>query len=123
MHDLTGEAAERRRRFGLKAQLLLLLLALNLIAAVAYSAVLYDIDRTDILQGIDSRLVTAAYAVREIVPPGYHRRITGPDSIPPAEFDAIADFLLRCGAQRLELAMADRGPASSPEPDRQPVLA
>ena len=64
-------------------------------------------------------LTRARYETVIWVPQGDALDITRP----PAEFDAIADFLLRCGAQRLELAMADRGPASSPEPDRQPVLA
>ncbi len=40
----------------------------------------------------------------------------------PAEFDAIADFLLRCGARMLEPGRTDRVPASSPEPELHPVL-
>src|SRR5262245_34719180 len=87
MGDVTGDSVEqRRRRFGLKAQLLLLLFALNLVAAVAYSAVLYNVDRTQILAGIDGRLRTAVLAVNEIVPDTYHARVTGPASIPDAEY-------------------------------------
>lgn len=99
MDDPAGEGARRRRRFGLKPQLLLLLFALNLIAAIAYSAVLYSIDRSEILAGIDGRLLTAVHAAAEIVPEGYHRRITGPDSIPKAEFDALQARLSRFAAR------------------------
>ncbi len=86
---------ERRRRFGLRPQLLLLLFVLNLVAAIAYSTMLYSIDRREIISGIDDRLMTAVHAVREIIPQGYHRRIHGPDSIPTAEFDRIQARLSR----------------------------
>jgi sigma-B regulation protein RsbU (phosphoserine phosphatase) len=81
--------AERRRRFGLRPQLLLLLFVLNLVAAIAYSTMLYSIDRHEIITGIDDRLATAVHAVREIIPEGYHHRIQGPASIAPAEFDRL----------------------------------
>ena len=86
MNDLSGETAARRRPFGLKAQLLLLLFTLNLIAAAAYSIVLYNVDRAEIMTGIDGRLRTAALAVNEMAPDVYHARIVGPDSIPRLEF-------------------------------------
>ena len=38
MTDPAADAPKRRRRFRLKTQLLLLLAALNLVAAIAYSA-------------------------------------------------------------------------------------
>ena len=78
-----------RRRFGLRPQLLLLLFLLNLVAAISYSTMLYMIDRREIIAGIDNRLATAVHAAREIIPEGYHRRIHGPNSIAPAEFDRI----------------------------------
>lgn len=81
--------AEKRRRFGLRPQLLLLLFVLNLVAAIAYSTLLYMIDRREIIAGIDHQLATAAHAAREIIPEGYHRRIRGPGSITPAEFDHV----------------------------------
>lgn len=84
-----GIMKQRKRKFGLKPQLLLLLFALNLIAAAAYSVVLYRIERTEILTGIDTQLVTAVNAVREIVPSGYHERIQDAASIPAAEFAAL----------------------------------
>jgi sigma-B regulation protein RsbU (phosphoserine phosphatase) len=82
MTERPAEGAGRRRRFGLKVQLLLLLFALNLVSAVTYSAVLYSIDRKQIVEGIDGRLRTAALAVHEMVPDVYHARVMGPTSIP-----------------------------------------
>lgn len=90
---MTG--AERRRRFGLRPQLLLLLFVLNLVSAIAYSAMLYSIDRREIVNGIDEELTTAVHAVREIIPSGYHRRVQGPASIPRSEFDRLQARLSR----------------------------
>ena len=86
---MTGEVRRRRRRFGLRPQLLLLLFILNLVAAIAYSTMLYSIDRREIIAGIDAKLETAVHAVREMVPDGYHRRVHGPGSISPAEFGQL----------------------------------
>lgn len=85
----------RRRRFGLKPQLLLLLFILNLVGAIAYSIVLYSTNRAEIIAGIDERLQAAVYAVREIVPDDYHGRVTGPKSIRDAEFNALQARLSR----------------------------
>jgi sigma-B regulation protein RsbU (phosphoserine phosphatase) len=85
----TGGEARQRRRFGLKPQLLLLLFILNLVGATAYSVVLYSSNRTEILAGIDGRLEAAAYAVRGMIPAGFHSRVTGAESISDAEFDAL----------------------------------
>lgn len=95
MGNMNETGLERRRRFGLKLQLLLLLFALNLVAAISYSVVLYKINRAEIMAGIDGRLRTAAHAVREIVPADYHQRVTGPKSISPAEFEALQSRLSR----------------------------
>lgn len=94
MNDETADVAQRRR-FGLKSQLLLLLFVLNLVAAAAYSAVLYNIDRAEIMAGIDGRLRTAVLAVNEIVPDKYHARIIGPDSIPLDEYRRLQYRLSR----------------------------
>lgn len=95
----TGEWARRKRRFGLKPQLLLLLFVLNLIGAVAYSAVLYSTNRAEIIAGIDGRLEAAANAVSEMVPEDYHSRIKGRQSISDAEFDALQARLSRFARQ------------------------
>lgn len=86
---------DRRRRFGLRRQLLLLLFILNIVAAITYSTMLYSIDRREIIAGIDDRLATAVHAVREMIPEGYHHRVRGPDSISAREFDAIQSRLSR----------------------------
>lgn len=95
MREGAPEDGKRRWRFGLKSQLLLLLFVLNLVAATAYSVVLYKIDRAEIMAGIDGRLRTAAYAVAEIAPDVYHARIIGPDSITPLEFNRLQYRLSR----------------------------
>lgn len=99
MTEPAADMAVRRRPFGLKTQLLLLLFALNLIAAAAYSVVLYNIDRAEIMAGIDGRLRTAVLAVNEIVPDEYHARIIGPESIPEAEYDLLQYRLSRFAAR------------------------
>ena len=40
----------------------------------------------------------------------------------PAEFDAIAEFLLDCGAQRLDADTMAQVPAAAAEPERHPML-
>lgn len=92
---MSGEQRRRAGRFGLRPQLLLLLFVLNLVAAIAYSAMLYSIDRREIIAGIDEKLSTAAHAVREMIPEGYHGRISDARSIPPGEFDALQATLSR----------------------------
>ena len=99
MNEPAADIDARRRRFGLKTQLLLLLFALSLISAIAYSAVLYNIDRREIMAGIDGRLLTAVLAVNEIVPDEYHARIIGPDSIPTQEYDRLQYRLSRFAAR------------------------
>lgn len=89
MSDPEAALTQHRRGFGLKAQLLLLLFVLNLVSAVAYSTVLYKVDRSAIMAGIDGRLRTAAAAVAEIAPDLYHARVVGPDSIPELEFKRL----------------------------------
>lgn len=102
MNDNGEKAVQRTHRFGLKAQLLLLLFVLNLVAAIAYSAVLYYVDRDQIISGIDGRLRTAAHAVREIVPDGYHQRINDENSISVSEFNQLQDRMSRF-AERSDL--------------------
>lgn len=91
----TSAREPRSRRFGLKPQLLLLLLTLNLVSALAYTTALYQTSRTEIMSGIDARLEAGAYAVREIVPEGYHARIEGAESIPQEEYEDLRTRLSR----------------------------
>jgi sigma-B regulation protein RsbU (phosphoserine phosphatase) len=84
-----------KRKFGLKPQLLLLLVALNLVSAMAYTAALYQTSRTEIMSGIDGRLIAGVNAAREIIPDNYHARIDGEDSIPADEYLALQERLSR----------------------------
>ncbi|HEY0650228.1 PP2C family protein-serine/threonine phosphatase [Phenylobacterium sp.] len=95
MTDPAADAPKRRRRFRLKTQLLLLLGVLNLIAAAAYTVVLYEVDRAAIMAGIDGRLTTAVLAVNEMATDEYHARIIGPDSIPRDEYRRLQYRLSR----------------------------
>ena len=113
---------ERRRRFGLRPQLLLLLFVLNLVAAVAYSTMLYSIDRREIISGIDDRLMTAVHAAREIIPQGYHRRIQGPDSIPTAEFGSPKFIAYKVEHEDQEPLALVWGDLSSVDQGRDPAL-
>jgi sigma-B regulation protein RsbU (phosphoserine phosphatase) len=92
---MNGEERRRARRFGLRPQLLLLLFVLNLVAALAYTTMLYSVHRREIIAGIDDKLATAVHAVHELVPEGYHGRIKDARSISPAEFDRIQAKLSR----------------------------
>jgi sigma-B regulation protein RsbU (phosphoserine phosphatase) len=102
MTDATADSSRRPWRFRLKTQLLLLLGLLNLVSAVTYSIVLYRIDRTEIMAGIDGRLRTAVLAVNEMVPDQYHARIVGAESIPQDEYRRLQYRLSRF-AQRADL--------------------
>lgn len=102
MTDSAADAPKRRRRFRLKTQLLLLLAALNLVAAVSYSTVLFFVDRAAIMAGIDGRLMTAVLAVNEMAPEQYHARIIGPESIPREEYRRLQYRLSRF-AKRADL--------------------
>ncbi|RYD87772.1 MAG: stage II sporulation protein E, partial [Sphingomonadales bacterium] len=92
---MSGGVRPRSRRFGLRRQLLLLLFVLNLVAAIAYSTMLYSVDRREIIAGIDAKLATSVHAARELIPEGYHRRIHDAKSITPAEFDRVQAKLSR----------------------------
>ena len=95
MNSETEAATRRKRKLGLKFQLLVLLFALNLIAAVAYSAVLYSIHRTEIIAGIDQQLQTAVNAVSEMIPEGYHDVVSQSQEAPPETYDMLLERLSR----------------------------
>ena len=92
---MSADVRRRPRRVGLRPPVLLLRFALNIVAAIAYSTMLYSIDRREIIAGIDYKLETAVNATNELIPEGYHRRIDGPGSISTAEFDRVQAKLSR----------------------------
>lgn len=82
-----------RLRFGIKPKLLLLLLVLNLLAALAFATLVYTVQKHEIIAGVDARLNTAVASVSEIAPPTYHGAITGPGSVAPADYERLARAL------------------------------
>ncbi|MEM9618047.1 MAG: SpoIIE family protein phosphatase [Pseudomonadota bacterium] len=84
---------KQKRKLGLKFQLLILLFTLNLIAATAYSAVLYSIHRAEIIAGIDKQLQTAANAVNEIVPADYHKIVSESQEVSPEAYNFLLNRL------------------------------
>ena len=70
------------------------LLAMTLLVAlitIAFSVTLYQMESHDLMAGIDRSLFTAATMARATLPTDYHDRITGPDSVPDAQYQAIVD--------------------------------
>lgn len=81
-----------------------LVMAGFLILAVVGFGVLYSqAERHALQDALDSELHTAALLAKEILPPGYHERITGPGSVPDAEYRQIVDRFNRvCTQANLE---------------------
>lgn len=93
MNSETEATNKRRRGLGLKPQLLILLFTLNLVAASAYSTVLYSIHRAEIVSGIDKQLQTAVNAVKEIIPQGYHDVVSQSHKVLDGEYDVLLNRL------------------------------
>lgn len=93
MNSKTGASATKKRKLGLQFQLLMLLFVLNLIAATAYSAVLYSIHRAEIIAGIDKQLQTAVNAVGEIVPSSYHELVSQSQEVTDEAYNSLLDRL------------------------------
>lgn len=72
-------------------QFLLILAVLDLCFMALFSWVLY-VTRKELLEtDIDNTLRTVAAMAKELLPPDYHDRITGPESVPGAEYKKIVD--------------------------------
>jgi PAS domain S-box-containing protein len=71
--------------------MLLALIGVGIATMVATSTAFYVLQRNVAQANADRRLVGMAMMGREILPPGYHDRITGPDSVSEQEFAAIVD--------------------------------
>lgn len=93
MNSETGARAKKKRKLGLKFQLLMLLFALNLIAAASYSTVLYSIHRAEIIAGIDKQLQTAVNAVNEMIPDDYHRVVSQSQTVSPEAYNSLLSRL------------------------------
>jgi len=56
-------------------------LLVNLVATTISTVYFYNAQKTDLIKGIDSVLITTAYGVMRVADQSYHDRITGPESI------------------------------------------
>jgi len=75
----------------IRQQLMLLLAVLSLLAMVFFSFVLYHSKKEALITDIDNTLQAVAVMAREILPPDYHDRIEGPDSVSDHEYQTIVD--------------------------------
>ena len=76
-----------RIRTKILAIMTLVIVATSIVSAI----VIYQTRCRDQLKALDAQLLAMAYSARAMLPDDYHDRITGPDSVPREEFDAIVD--------------------------------
>jgi len=81
------------KRLSLRTRLLLIVLVVNLVATAASTAYFYNAQKRDLLEGIDSVLLTTAYGAMRIADQPYHDRIRGPGSIADDEYRRVMDRL------------------------------
>ncbi|HYE51817.1 MAG TPA: SpoIIE family protein phosphatase [Azospirillaceae bacterium] len=82
-----------RTTFSIRQKLLWLLLFMNLTSAVAYTLFAYENLRDTVMESIDSRLLSAAYAAAKITTRAYHDQITGPESISEQDYMVMLNRL------------------------------
>ncbi|WP_006787640.1 PAS domain S-box protein [Thiorhodospira sibirica] len=70
----------------IKRRLLISLLSIGALTALLFALAAHQSLRYSLIQGYDKQLQAAAQAMLELVPPGYHAQITGPDSVSPEKF-------------------------------------
>jgi sigma-B regulation protein RsbU (phosphoserine phosphatase) len=113
------------RRLTIRQRIILLMLALNVTLTAVLSVSMYRNERAVVLRETDEKLFTAATGIAELFPDDYHARITGPESISDAEYQAYSKRLTglarRNKFQRLYTYMELNGAivttAMSAEPD------
>ena len=69
------------RLLTVQQQILLLLVALDLAVTLVFAGVLFSQKKRALMTGIDNKLQAVAVMARELLPPDYHDRITGPESV------------------------------------------
>jgi len=75
----------------IKYKILLSMSILVIISTSVFSVVLYRTHNQALLDGIDNKLLTAAYCIRNILPENYHDNIVDEHSVPKDDFDKIVD--------------------------------
>jgi PAS domain-containing protein len=67
------------------------LVGVSMLVTLVIGLAFYYEQRREILSGIDKKLETVAVMARELLPPDYHDRIDGPDSVSPEAFHKIVE--------------------------------
>jgi len=80
-----------RKPVTIHRQFLFALIGVNMLVMLVTSAVFYAEQKQSLLSGIDEKLTSVAMMARETLPPDYHDRITGQESVSDAEFHRIVD--------------------------------
>ncbi len=89
----------------MKIKYLILIASNALIISVVliFSVLLYKTHKRTLLEGIDKKLLTAAYCIKEILPRNYHDKIISKASVPMDEYLEIVDrynkFCTKLGLQ------------------------
>ena len=78
-----------------RTKLMVAICSIVLFVSGAYSYILYDLQKTEYLAGIDGKLLTAAEMARSSLPAGYHDRIVDGTSVSKEEFEGIVDTFNR----------------------------
>ncbi len=84
-------AERERRRLTFHQQILLALLSVNALVMLLIGSLFYVEQRAALFKDMDARLTSVAISAREMLPPDYHDRITGPDSVSEEEFQKIVE--------------------------------
>ena len=79
-------ASGRKSRFGLKAKILFVFLAISLALVVASTVYTYHQEKSAFMDGLERKLVAAAFAVDGMLPRDYHERIEDAGSITDEEY-------------------------------------
>ncbi len=92
-----------RKGLTIRQHLFVLLLVFDTLFMIGLCRETYAQKKRLLIADIDSTLRAVAVMAREILPPDYHDRIVGPESVPDPEFQKIVDRFNRlCVSLRLE---------------------
>ena len=75
----------------IRNRVLLLMVGLLFVLTAGFTLILYAVQSRALAEDTDHELRTAALMAAELLPPGYHDRITGKGSVSDAEYDRIVD--------------------------------
>ncbi len=75
----------------IKYKILSLMSLLVIISTATFSVIVYNTEKKALLDGIDSKLLTAAHCARNILPDNFHDRIVDQDSVQVDEYLGIVD--------------------------------